>query len=109
LLAHLKRDSARREAGGDTAGFKHNNFTANTFEERWRHAGRFARTRWGFDDKARRRPTSARTGQMWGTLPVQGFDNLRQDRVHRKSRIAAHDVSSKHGGSGGVNERKPVS
>ena len=76
LFAQLPRDPSCRHACGDSAWLEHDDFAADETENgRWNTSG-LPRSRRRFDDEV---------GRM-----LQGRENLRQNRIHRKCWLSTH-------------------
>src|ERR1700730_6008394 len=89
LLAEFGCDSTRGKPGRNPTRFEHHDFTADDSQKRGRHSSRLARPRSGHDHKV--------------GAQFQGSNNLRQDGIDRKGRLARRHFSSKHDASLRVN------
>jgi hypothetical protein len=83
FFAELGSDPARCETSGDTAWFEDNDCAAEEREEGWWNAGRLPCSGRSFDDK------------IWGAL--QGCEDLRQNRIHRKCGLSTHWIDRNTG------------
>jgi hypothetical protein len=76
LFAPFPCDPSCRQASGDPAGLKHDNFTTDETENGWRNTGGLPGSWRCFNDEIGR--------------VLQDCENLRQNRIHRKCWLSVH-------------------
>ena len=83
FFTELRSDSAGGETSGDATWFEDNNCAAEEGEESWWNAGRLPCSGRRLDDKIGR--------------ALQGREDLRQNRVHRKCGLSTHWIDRNTG------------